>query len=111
MVPYHAPCRDISRYTAPYGQSRHSLQRGDADGAERLGRVAQLLAVVALGGGALLIAASCAINFGREYPQIPLFAPKIPLFGPGIPMAPKSHYSTPKSHYLTPKSHYLTPNL
>uniref|UniRef100_A0A8B9RWG3 Uncharacterized protein n=1 Tax=Accipiter nisus TaxID=211598 RepID=A0A8B9RWG3_9AVES len=44
--------------------SRHSLQRGDVEGARRLGRVAKLLAGVALLGGALLLAASCAINFG-----------------------------------------------
>ncbi|XP_064331505.1 proline-rich transmembrane protein 2 [Phalacrocorax carbo] len=44
--------------------SRHSLHGGDADAARRLGRVAKLLAGAALGGGALLVAASCVINFG-----------------------------------------------
>ncbi|XP_072705172.1 proline-rich transmembrane protein 2 [Ciconia boyciana] len=43
---------------------RHSRQQGDVEGARRLGRVAKLLAGVALLGGALLLAASCAINFG-----------------------------------------------
>lgn len=50
-------------------QSRNSFQQGDIDGARRLGRVAKLLSVVALVGGVLIIVASCAINFGGEYPR------------------------------------------
>ncbi|XP_056661538.1 proline-rich transmembrane protein 2 isoform X2 [Monodelphis domestica] len=44
--------------------SRNSLQQGDVDGAQRLGRVAKLLSIVALVGGVLIIIASCIINFG-----------------------------------------------
>ncbi|XP_056661537.1 proline-rich transmembrane protein 2 isoform X1 [Monodelphis domestica] len=47
--------------------SRNSLQQGDVDGAQRLGRVAKLLSIVALVGGVLIIIASCIINFGCEY--------------------------------------------
>ncbi|XP_044533314.1 proline-rich transmembrane protein 2 [Gracilinanus agilis] len=46
--------------------SRNSLQQGDVDGAQRLGRVAKLLSIVALVGGVLIIIASCIINFGCE---------------------------------------------
>ncbi|XP_066578093.1 trafficking regulator of GLUT4 1 [Amia ocellicauda] len=42
--------------------SRNSLQQGNVDGARRLGRVAKLLSVVALVGGALIIIA-CVINW------------------------------------------------
>ncbi|KAM4829272.1 proline-rich transmembrane protein 2 [Thomomys bottae] len=44
--------------------SRNSLQQGDVDGAQRLGRVAKLLSIVALVGGVLIIIASCVINLG-----------------------------------------------
>nr|XP_039334001.1 proline-rich transmembrane protein 2 isoform X2 [Saimiri boliviensis boliviensis] len=44
--------------------SRNSLQQGDVDGAQRLGRVAKLLSIVALVGGILIIIASCVINLG-----------------------------------------------
>nr|XP_017535988.2 proline-rich transmembrane protein 2 isoform X2 [Manis javanica] len=44
--------------------SRNSLQQGDVDGAQRLGRVAKLLSIVALVGGVLIIIASCIINLG-----------------------------------------------
>uniref|UniRef100_A0A2K6RGY2 Proline rich transmembrane protein 2 n=1 Tax=Rhinopithecus roxellana TaxID=61622 RepID=A0A2K6RGY2_RHIRO len=47
--------------------SRNSLQQGDVDGAQRLGRVAKLLSIVALVGGVLIIIASCVINLGGEY--------------------------------------------
>ncbi|XP_040829798.1 proline-rich transmembrane protein 2 [Ochotona curzoniae] len=46
--------------------SRNSLQQGDVDGAQRLGRVAKLLSIVALVGGVLIIIASCVINLGGE---------------------------------------------
>ncbi|CAM4706971.1 unnamed protein product [Leuciscus chuanchicus] len=41
--------------------SRNSLEQGNIDGARRLGRVAKLLSVVSLVGGALIIIA-CAVN-------------------------------------------------
>ncbi|XP_077061913.1 uncharacterized protein prrt2 isoform X2 [Siphateles boraxobius] len=41
--------------------SRNSLEQGNVDGARRLGRVAKLLSVVSLVGGALIIIA-CAVN-------------------------------------------------
>ncbi|KAK7134297.1 hypothetical protein R3I93_017647 [Phoxinus phoxinus] len=41
--------------------SRNSLEQGNVDGARRLGRVAKLLSVVSLVGGALIIVA-CAVN-------------------------------------------------
>ncbi|KAM6166624.1 LOW QUALITY PROTEIN: proline-rich transmembrane protein 2 [Erethizon dorsatum] len=47
--------------------SRNSLQQGDVDGAQRLGRVAKLLSIVALVGGVLIIIASCVINLGGEW--------------------------------------------
>uniref|UniRef100_A0A8D0H1S7 Proline rich transmembrane protein 2 n=1 Tax=Sphenodon punctatus TaxID=8508 RepID=A0A8D0H1S7_SPHPU len=56
--------------------SRNSFQQGDVDGARRLGRVAKLLSIVALVGGILIIVASCAINFGREYSAGP--SPALP---------------------------------
>lgn len=37
------------------------------DGAQRLGRVAKLLSIVALVGGVLIIIASCVINLGGEW--------------------------------------------
>ncbi|XP_023577597.1 proline-rich transmembrane protein 2 isoform X3 [Octodon degus] len=46
--------------------SRNSLQQGDVDGAQRLGRVAKLLSIVALVGGVLIIIASCVINLGAS---------------------------------------------
>ncbi|XP_037363166.1 proline-rich transmembrane protein 2 isoform X3 [Talpa occidentalis] len=54
--------------------SRNSLQQGDVDGAQRLGRVAKLLSIVALVGGVLIIIASCVINLGaltRAEPPAP----------------------------------------
>ncbi|XP_040319088.1 proline-rich transmembrane protein 2 isoform X3 [Herpailurus yagouaroundi] len=54
--------------------SRNSLQQGDVDGAQRLGRVAKLLSIVALVGGVLIIIASCVINLGalaRAEPSAP----------------------------------------
>ncbi|XP_010615677.1 proline-rich transmembrane protein 2 isoform X1 [Fukomys damarensis] len=47
--------------------SRNSLQQGDVDGAQRLGRVAKLLSIVALVGGVLIIIASCVINLGASF--------------------------------------------
>uniref|UniRef100_A0A672PMY1 Proline-rich transmembrane protein 2-like n=1 Tax=Sinocyclocheilus grahami TaxID=75366 RepID=A0A672PMY1_SINGR len=41
--------------------SRNSLEQGNIDGARRLGRVAKLLSVVSLVGGAIIIVA-CAVN-------------------------------------------------
>ncbi|XP_048187997.1 proline-rich transmembrane protein 2 [Perognathus longimembris pacificus] len=51
--------------------SRNSLQQGDVDGAQRLGRVAKLLSIVALVGGVLIIIASCVINLGALTPAEP----------------------------------------
>ncbi|KAM7147412.1 proline-rich transmembrane protein 2 isoform 1-T1 [Molossus nigricans] len=51
--------------------SRNSLQQGDVDGAQRLGRVAKLLSIVALVGGVLIIIASCVINLGGDASRAP----------------------------------------
>nr|XP_033799956.1 proline-rich transmembrane protein 2 [Geotrypetes seraphini] len=44
--------------------SRNSYQQGDVDGAQRLGRVAKLLSIVALVGGVIIIVSIFVINFG-----------------------------------------------
>lgn len=44
------------------------------DGAQRLGRVAKLLSIVALVGGVLIIIASCVINLGGEWGSGPGWA-------------------------------------
>ncbi|XP_041094650.1 proline-rich transmembrane protein 2 [Polyodon spathula] len=50
--------------------SRNSFQQGDIDGARRLGNVAKLLSIVAIMGGIMIIATSCIINWGSEYPSV-----------------------------------------
>uniref|UniRef100_A0A672RP43 Proline-rich transmembrane protein 2 n=1 Tax=Sinocyclocheilus grahami TaxID=75366 RepID=A0A672RP43_SINGR len=45
--------------------SRNSLEQGNIDGARRLGRVAKLLSVVSLVGGAVIIVA-CAVNLSSK---------------------------------------------
>lgn len=47
-------------------QSRNSLQQGNVDGARRLGRNAMILSIVSILGGIAAIAATIALNWGRE---------------------------------------------
>uniref|UniRef100_G1T498 Proline-rich transmembrane protein 2 n=1 Tax=Oryctolagus cuniculus TaxID=9986 RepID=G1T498_RABIT len=61
--------------------SRNSLQQGDVDGAQRLGRVAKLLSVVALVGGVLIIIASCVINLGGDFSPAPASCQALPTVG------------------------------
>lgn len=44
--------------------SRHSLQEGNIDGAQRLGRNAMILSIVSLVGGVIIITAAIIINWG-----------------------------------------------
>ena len=58
-------------------QSRNSLQQGDVDGAQRLGRLARLLSVVSIILGVLIIVVYVVVTGTQETGRLSLFLPAI----------------------------------